>query len=220
MPHCCWVGRALSKYLGGMAETVLERRASTWSTTENVNNLTRSSGAAPATSRSGRPAAGEEAEGEGVAEGRGLDEWFTATKLGYWTAGSAAEAEAVAREHDFTPDATLLACAPSAGSDGRIPALELASGAADCAQCYCAKLFGGGADGEGLSVHYTVESAREILPGSLGLVLLWVAIDDSEGRRAFLTESSVLLKGEGQGWRRCHSSIQAVRRHQVSRPKL
>eukprot|EP01045_Picozoa_sp_COSAG04_P037685 COSAG04_NODE_9744_length_835_cov_1.563859_1_plen_68_part_00 len=67
MPHCCWVGRALSKYLGGMAQTVLERRASTWSTTENVNNLTRSSGAEPTTSRSDRPAAGEEAEGEGVA---------------------------------------------------------------------------------------------------------------------------------------------------------
>ena len=218
------MGRTLSKYLGGMAETVLERRASTWSTTENVNNLTRSSGAEPAASRSARPAGDEEAEGEGVAEeGRGLAEWFTETKLGYWTAGSAAEAEAVAREHDFTPDATLLACAPSASSDGRIPALELASGAADCAQCYCAKLFGGGAGGEpgeGLSVLYTVESAREILPGSLGLVLLWVAVDEGDGRRAFLTESSVVVKGEGQGWRRCHSSIQAVRRHQISRSKL
>ena len=118
--------------------------------------------------------------------------------------------------------AQSTACAPSASSDGRIPALELASGAADCAQCYCAKLFGGGEAGEGLSVLYTVESAREILPGSLGLVLLWIALDQGDGRRAFLTESSVVVKGEGplQGWRRCHSSIQAVRRHQVSRPKL
>ena len=94
-------------------------------------------------------------------------------------------------------------------------------GAEDCAQCYASKFFGpdGPSGDETLSISYTVEAAREVVADELAIVLIWISLDDGPSRRCFMTETCVLTKGEGE-WKRSHSGLQTVRRHELLESKL
>ena len=163
-------------------------------------------------------------EGDGFVEASWEAEaynWIAGVKGAYFAAADAGSAAAVA-DKDFAEDCSLLACHPGFGSDERSPEMELALGKSHCAQCYCSKYWA--AAGEQGVIHQKVELAREVLPGELALILLWITVDEPGGRtRSFVTESGLAAKGGDGEWRRVHSTLHAVRRHvmrEETSPKL
>ena len=165
-------------------------------------------------------------------------EWFARTKVMLHHAESAEAAAAALAEEDFAADATLVSAHAGFGSDARVPPLELVHGAEACSQCFSAKYIGpsGSAD-----IEYTVQTARELVPGEVALVLLWIAADDGGGARSFIAESCLAVFTPEDGapqpakkstlqelldevhgvesppgtWRRVHCTLGEVRRHAV-----
>jgi hypothetical protein len=184
------MSKGLRSFLGGVAETVLERCVNTWST-------------APDQDDQGQPPAGESvAAAESKTSGGGPDAWLGKSKAAYWSASSAREAAQAALQRDLSVvgGCSLAVVAPEFGSEGRLPAMEFVASSSsreDCAALYASKFFAAptpaeqqpGAGGQQarwqqqLSATYTVEAAREIVPGELAVVLLWISLDDGPVRK-------------------------------------
>ena len=138
-------------------------------------------------------------------------EWFAGAKAAAATAPDLDAAIAAACNNDLSASCSLLAVAPDLGDSDRSPGIQLVTGQANVAACSSAKYHSAG--GPGASIHYTVENAREIVPGELGLVLLWVTVDSpGSGARSFVAESNIVAN-DGNGWRRCHTTMAAACRH-------
>ncbi len=218
----------LDSFLGGVAQTVLARRVST-------RSIDRSQDADDDSKANSR---------DSTLSDTGPATWLGDSKSQYWLAGSVWEAAEVAVKRDFSTGrrCSLAAVAPAFASDERLPSMEFVSGSVgssgvDCAHVYTSKFWGdededGRAEQQELSAAYTVEAVREIIPDELAVVLLWISMDTGPERRSFLTESAVLVKEEepeggeqdmltgGQGWRRCHATLQTVRHHVLSHERL